>query len=198
MTAFRPSSPVIAAEDLGALRTASDILARTEARAIAQDGEVSRAFAAARRDGVADGYRRGVAAAAADLASLSEDYERSLQQTREQLAFLLLHAVEEVIGATPSEERLVWAMQKVMDELTPATRVQVFVSPAELESFGALLKEACQAKGVAVPPLEVDRLLRAGEVVLVGAHGRKHVGIAERVARLSEILGADAPGSQDL
>ena len=186
---YRPDGPVVPAAQMDAIREAGVLVESRREALRAERDRIDEARRDAARLGREEGYKAGLAAAAADLADLARQQESILSRLDDRLNGLVLEAVTEVIGETPPLERVRRAVRRVLDEVRQSAEVRVSVAADDYTAFSKLLAVAAAERRLQPPPVDMDPLLRKGEVVMVSAAGRRHIGVAERLSRLADLLG---------
>ncbi|WP_372421514.1 FliH/SctL family protein [Salinarimonas chemoclinalis] len=182
---FTPRRRVLDPEEMRAVTEATAYLGRARDLQAKLEAKTGQAVTDGREQGFREGYAAGRRAALEDFADAVKRARERLTASDEELAAIVLVAVERMLG--PRDERELaracvrHALAEAADDIWAVLRVpaedhQVFVEDLAAVSLSDTWPEI---RGV-----EADPLLRPGEIVLETPKGRIHVGLKQQLSRL--------------
>ena len=182
---FVPATKVLSAEEMKVLRIADRF--RDEARRL-HDGmgrSVAEAQEQARRKGYQEGFEKGRLEALETLVEAIDRVRERLAASDEELAGIVLGAVERMLGEMDEHELALRCVRRALDDAAGDIWAVVRVTPDEVPYLEEGLRQLPmtgtwpEIKGV-----EADPLLKRGEIILETPKGRIHVGMRQQLSRL--------------
>lgn len=182
---FMPATKVLSAEDMKILRIADRF--RDEARRL-HDG-MSRTLAEAQEQarlaGHKEGFEKGRLEAIETLAEAIDGVRQRLAASDEELAAIVVAAVEGIIGAMEDRDLALRCVRRALDDAAGDIWAKVHVTPAEVAYLEeGLRKLPTTGTWPEIRGVEADPLLKPGEIILETPKGRTHVGIRQQLSRL--------------
>jgi flagellar biosynthesis/type III secretory pathway protein FliH len=187
---YLPPGSVIPAEELETIQVAESYLAWSQERLSAAQETADALRARAAAEGYSDGVRQGRQDAAAALASVMESFRADLASLQPALAPIVIRAVEMLLGRLDRTELARACLDAALADLAAEVEVTLFVPSQDLDFFRSQV--AALGTGRRTPvALEVDPLLKEGEMLLATPAGRIHVGARQQMSRLAAALAPD-------
>ena len=187
---FVPSGRIVRAEDLGHLTEAAAFMGQARKLAEEARGLASSEHERAVQAGYAEGFRRGVREAMAQLAPAVAEARARLAGAEGDLAGIVVEAVQQIIGRLDDGELARRLVAKALADAVGLTGIDLRVAAEDLAAIErevSALHEAGQAGGLTA--VRADPLLRPGEMVLETPRGHVHVGLKQQLGRLQAGLG---------
>ncbi len=176
---------MISPEDMRAAARASDFLDKALALHRDYGATVSAAQEEARQKGFREGFDKGRTEALGELIDAVERVRQRLAASDEELAGIVLAAVEQILGTMEESELALRCVRRAIEEASAEVWVSLRVCPEDLarieEGLRALPLDPSWPEIKAVEP---DPLLKAGETILETPKGRIHVGLQQQLSRL--------------
>jgi type III secretion protein L len=182
---FTPGKKILTPADMSAVVEAGRYLA--SARDIS--GKAKQAVAAAEEEGRARGYKegfdRGRTEALAELVDAVERTRQRLAASDEELAEIVLAAVEQMVGEIDEKDIAVRCVRRALADAAGDIWASVRVSAEDhAEVRTALQNLPMNAASPQIRAVEADPLLKKGEIILETPKGRIHVGMRQQLSRL--------------
>ncbi|NTJ41862.1 type III secretion system stator protein SctL [Agrobacterium larrymoorei] len=176
-------SRIIRAEDFAHVYEAERLVAALEKRAAGLEEERRSVLEVARAEGFAAGRRDGFEFLAAHLGEALGKAERELKDMEERIATVVFQAIGLILADfTPQERYRQMVTQAVRDEAASSSIV-VKVCVEDHDIVSEALKDVHPNISVLT-----DQYMAPGEVVLEAEGTRKHIGLADQLARLVEAI----------
>ena len=182
---FIPATKVLSAEEMKILRIADRF--RDEARRLheSMSRTVAEAQENARKKGHQQGFEQGRLEALESLVEAINGVRQRLAASDEELAGIVVAAVEGIIGAMDDHDLALRCVRRALDDAAGDIWAKVHVTPPEV----AYLEEGLRKLPMTgiwpeIRGVEADPLLKPGEIILETPKGRTHVGIRQQLSRL--------------
>ncbi|MFZ4531685.1 MAG: type III secretion system stator protein SctL [Alsobacter sp.] len=187
---FVPSGRIVSAEDLGHLTEAAAFMGQARKLAEEARGLASSEHERAVQAGYAEGFRRGVREAMAQLGPAVTEARARLTGAEGDLAGIVLEAVQQIVGRLDDGELARRLVAKALADAVGLTGIVLRVAAEDLATIErevAALHEAGQTGGLTA--VRADPLLHPGEMILETPRGHVHVGLKQQLGRLQAGLG---------
>jgi len=182
---FVPATKVLSAEEMKVLRIADRF--RDEARRL-HDGmgrSVAEAQEQARKKGYQEGFEKGRLEALETLVEAIDRVRERLAASDEELATIVLGAVERMLGEMDEHELALRCVRRALDDAAGDIWAVVRVTPDEVPYLEEGLRQLpMTGSWPEIKGVEADPLLKRGEIILETPKGRIHVGMRQQLSRL--------------
>jgi len=182
---FVPATKVLSAEEMKVLRIADRF--RDEARRL-HDGmgrSVAEAQEQARKKGYQEGFEKGRLEALETLVEAIDRVRERLAASDEELAAIVLGAVERMLGEMDEHELALRCVRRALDDAAGDIWAVVRVTPDEVPYLEEGLRQLpMTGSWPEIKGVEADPLLKRGEIILETPKGRIHVGMRQQLSRL--------------
>ncbi len=182
---FVPATKVLSADEMKVLRIADRF--RDEARRL-HDGmgrSVAEAQEQARRKGYQEGFEKGRLEALETLVEAIDRVRERLAASDEELAAIVLGAVERMLGEMDEHELALRCVRRALDDAAGDIWAVVRVTPDEVPYLEEGLRQLpMTGSWPEIKGVEADPLLKRGEIILETPKGRIHVGMRQQLSRL--------------
>jgi type III secretion protein L len=191
---WRPSGPIVRAEEYRALLDAEGLLedARGEAARIVAEGQAE--FERQRELGLALGRRQAAEERAALALEASAETIRSLRNAEEKLVDLVVKTARKVIGEIDVRERAPGLIRTALTSLTAEGKAKIRVAAEDLPAA----RDAIRGTGASADEfveLAVDPRLKPGACVLETPSGVIDAGLDVQLAAIERSLRRAAFGA---
>jgi len=180
-----PATKVLSAEEMKVLRIADRF--RDEARRL-HDGmgrSVAEAQEQARKKGYQEGFEKGRLEALETLVEAIDRVRERLAASDEELAAIVLGAVERMLGEMDEHELALRCVRRALDDAAGDIWAVVRVTPDEVPYLEEGLRQLpMTGSWPEIKGVEADPLLKRGEIILETPKGRIHVGMRQQLSRL--------------
>jgi type III secretion protein L len=182
---FTPARKILSPGDMQAVVEAARFLA--QARDIS--GKARQAVAAAEAEGQARGYKEGFdkgrTEALAELVDAVDRARQRLAASDEELAEIVLAAVEQMVGEIEEKEIAIRCVRRALQDAAGDIWAIVRVSADDHPHVQAALQNlSMNTPAPEIRSVEADPLLKQGEIILETPKGRIHVGLRQQLSRL--------------
>jgi type III secretion protein L len=182
---FTPARKILSPGDMQAVVEAARFLA--QARDIS--GKARQAVAAAEAEGQARGYKEGFdkgrTEALAELVDAVDRARQRLAASDEELAEIVLAAVEQMVGEIEEKEIAIRCVRRALQDAAGDIWAIVRVSADDHAHVQAALQNlSMNTPAPEIRSVEADPLLKQGEIILETPKGRIHVGLRQQLSRL--------------
>lgn len=182
---FVPATKVLSADEMKVLRIADRF--RDEARRL-HDGmgrSVAEAQEQARKKGYQEGFEKGRLEALETLVEAIDRVRERLAASDEELAAIVLGAVERMLGEMDEHELALRCVRRALDDAAGDIWAVVRVTPDEVPYLEEGLRQLpMTGSWPEIKGVEADPLLKRGEIILETPKGRIHVGMRQQLSRL--------------
>lgn len=182
---FAPGRKIISSQDMRLVLDAGAYL--SDARRIHGEAKeaVRKAQAEGREQGYREGFDRGRNEALAQLVDAIGQVRQRLVASDEELAAIVLSAVEQMLGEMDASEAALRCVRRALDDASSDVWAILRVSPDDLADVEAGLRALpLTSAWPEIKSVEPDPLLKRGEIILETPKGRVHVGLRQQLSRL--------------
>lgn len=182
---FTPARKILTPADMQAVVEAGRFLA--QARDV--NGKARQAVADAEAEGRArghkEGFDKGRTEALAELVDAVDRARQRLAASDEELAEIVLAAVEQMVGEIEEKEIAVRCVRRALQDAAGDIWAIVRVSADDHPQVQAALQNLpMDTPAPEIRSVEADPLLKKGEIILETPKGRIHVGLRQQLSRL--------------
>lgn len=182
---FTPGRKILSPADMAAVAEAGRYLASARDVSAKARQAVTAAEEEGRARGYKEGFDKGRTEALAELVDAVERARQRLAASDEELAEIVLAAVEQMLGEIDEKDIAVRCVRRALEDAAGDIWASVRVSAEDhAEVQAALQNLPMNAAAPEIRSVEADPLLKKGEIILETPKGRIHVGLRQQLSRL--------------
>lgn len=178
-------SKVLTPSDMMAVLEGTGFLHSTRQLHSQAEEVIQKAGSDAQNEGYQRGYQEGREAAFEDLADAIKEARSRIMASENDLANVMMTALERMLGQIDSVDLAKRCLQQSLKEAVGLVEVKIKVSADEYDSLKNELKNIPLNPDMPeIRSVDVDPLLKSGEILLETPKGRIHVGLKQQLSRL--------------
>ncbi len=182
---FTPSRKILSPSEMKAVVDAGSLLAQARDMNARTRETVAAAEAEGRTRGYQEGFDRGRTEALGELIDAVDRARQRLSASDEELAEIVLAAVEQMIGELDEKDAALRCVRRALADAAADIWAVVRVSSDDHAHVQAGLQTLpLTANWPEIKAIEADPLLKRGEIILETPKGRIHVGLRQQLSRL--------------